>query len=96
MADYTIGTDEITAPEIALTANTVVTVAVTESWRGPVQVIAHTAAAPVYVRPGTTVTVKDTRARVVPSGTWLDVNCGTTGQVALISSGAATVSVTRV
>lgn len=96
MADYTIGADELSAPEIALTANTLVTVAVTESWRGPVQVIAHTTTAPVYVRPGTTVTVKDTRARVVPSGTWLDVNCGTTGQVALISSGTATVSVTRV
>lgn len=96
MADYTIAPDEVGVYELPLTANTLLTVAVTETWRGQVQVIAHTSAAPVYVRPGITVTVKDTRARVVPSGTWLDVNCGTTGQVALISSGAATVSVTRV
>lgn len=99
MADYTVAADEQGVYEIALTANapSTVTFAGTDA-SVKVEIDVHTAASPVYVRPGTTVTVKDPKARVVPSGTWRDFNVydwADTEKVSLICAGAATVSVAR-
>lgn len=102
MADFTITAAQNGAYEIALTANTKVTVDVTGKPGTPIiaQVLAHTGTAPVYARVGTAITVKDPAARIVPVGTWLDLNGGDWNQtgvqsVSLISAAAATVSVTR-
>lgn len=102
MADYTIEPDQVGVYEILLTAGNVTTVRL--STRGgnishTVQVSIHEASMPVYVRNGTTVSVKDPASSVVLAGTWIDLPTGyadeTDNTVALISAAAATVSVAR-
>lgn len=102
MADFTIAPNEVGAYEILLTAGDPVTVAISNPagfTATRAQVSVHEASMPVYVRPGTTVSVKDPQATVVLAGTWVDMQ--TTYQskdaaaVTLISAADATVSVAR-
>jgi len=102
MADYTIEPNQVGAYEIPLTAGNTTTVRL--QTRGgninhTVQISIHDASMPVYVRPGTTVTIKDPNASVVLAGTWIDLNTGyadeSDNHVALISAADATVSVAR-
>lgn len=99
MADYTIAADNEGVYEITLDPGVVSTVTFAGTDTSvKCEVTAHTAASPVYVRPGTTVTVKDPKSRVVPSGSWITFNVydyADTEKVALVCAGAATVSVAR-
>lgn len=101
MADYTISAAQQGVYEVALAANTVVTVDVTNYTTNPnndMQVMVHSGTAAVYAKFGTTVTVKDQGASVILPNQWVDVlgnpNAGTY-TLALISSAAAVVSVYR-
>jgi hypothetical protein len=106
MADATITAVQQGAYELALTANTVVTVDVTSnqaSTKNKVQVMVHSGTAPVYAKftNGTTITLKDPTATIILPNQWVDLtsvlgNPNTaTFTVALISSAAAVVSVYR-
>lgn len=63
-----------------------------------VQVMVHTATAPVYIRTGTDITPRDPQAQIIAPGTWADIAGLPTGQdvtISLTSDADATVSVYR-
>lgn len=57
------------------------------------EVIVHTADAPVYLRPGTTVTVQDPEARMIAPGSFLQYIEAET--LTLVCAGNAVVSIAR-
>jgi len=100
MADYQLSASNLGVYEIQLSSGNPTTVAVEtdlDLLPNAIQVNVHDAASPVYVRFGTTVSIKDPAASVVNAGTWLTLpgQYGATNTIALISASAATVSVTR-
>lgn len=101
MADYTISAGQTGVYEIALTANTAVTVDISNYTTNPandMQVMVHSGTAAVYAKFGTSVSVKDQAATVVLPNQWVDVLGNPNSAMytlALISSGAAVVSVYR-
>lgn len=100
MADYSIGVDEQGVYEIPLTGGDITTVQFTNRAgyiNNAVQINVHDASAPVYVRYGNNVDVRDPKASVVISGTWITLpdNWDDKFTVAIISAAAAIVSVTR-
>lgn len=100
MADYTIDVDEQGVYEIPLTGGDITTVQFNNRAgyiNNAVQINVHDASSPVYVRYGDTVDIRDPKASVVISGTWITLpdNWDDNFTVAIISASAATVSVTR-
>lgn len=99
MADFTIAHDAVGVYEIALTANTAVSIqfqAQNDFAYTTAQVLVITATAPVYARVGATAAVKDGRSIVVTAGSWVDIPVGYGARtISLISAAPATVSVYR-
>lgn len=99
MADYTVAHDAVGVYEIALTANTPVSIEFqTQNQLAytTAQVLVVTATAPVYTRVGAAAVAKDTRSIVVTAGSWVDIPLGYgTRTISLISAQPATVSVYR-
>jgi hypothetical protein len=100
MADHTIAADEQGVYEIPLASNESVTVHFSNRdgyFNNAVQINVHDADAPVYVRYGNEVDVRDPKASVVTSGTWITLpdNWDNQFAVTLVCAAAATVSVTR-
>ena len=100
MADINVAPGDIGAYEIQLTAGEVTTVTFHNlpGYTGnTLQVSVHSGNAPVYVKPGNTVTARDPKSVVVNAGTWLDIDTGygNTGTISLTSDANAIVSVAR-
>lgn len=100
MADYTIAADEQGVYEVQLEAGTPIVVNFKSSnvnQQKSLQVNVHNSTAPVYVRYGDTVEVREPKAFVVTSGTWLSLadDYAAHDTVAIVSAATATVSVTR-
>lgn len=100
MADHIIHADEQGAYEIALDANTPITIQVDARYGtqlGTLSVTVHSGTRPVYARAGNTVEVGDPKASQVSPYTWEDLylnpNDGAT--ITLISAEPAIVSVAR-
>ena len=99
MADFTIADKQNGQYELALAANTVLTVAVTKSQQAvainDITVMVHSGDSPVYAKIGNTVTVKDPEATIIVAGQWASVPSWTAGTLSLISASNAVVSVYR-
>lgn len=95
MTDLTLHVDERGLYEVPVPAGETVTVSIEQT--GPLlpdlELLAHESATPVYARPGTTVTVRDPKAWILPPGSWVSYVTATT--LALTSEADATVSIVR-
>jgi hypothetical protein len=97
MADYTLTPAQTGLYELALTADSVTRIDVGSHFRA-VQLIVHTAPSPVYVRLGSTITLKDPLADIALEGSWIELSVPymTPSTVSIISHSNAVVSVARV
>lgn len=99
MADYTIGASDRGVYEFPLDGGVQTTITVARGKTTTrLKVLVHSGTAPVYARPGRTVSVRDPKAIVIPPHTWDDdvnegISTGTT--ISLISADDAIVSVYR-
>lgn len=96
MADFTITQGQQGAYEIPVAAGATVVIAAVGFYDSlPLTVLVHSGTAPVYARPGATITAKDPLSTMIfPAGTWA-TTVTYNGSIAVTSSSDAVVSVYR-